>query len=191
MNHFKNLIAFVLFTAIFIGCSEKTTEKLRVDPKFSNYVSAYTSGVITKDSKIKDMKQEVDRLSSEVDETIKSDGNQYSSKAMELRAKQRSIEHDIRRMDLQESIIKRKISAPQCIPDGELKEFELSNIIRLGLAKVEYETNVGSHSIDIPTPQPYEEFVTVDFDVDVETDKSIILTELGELFIEACSKKNT
>ncbi len=145
----------------------------------------------TKDSKIKDMKQEVDRLSSEVDETIKSDGNHFSSKATELRSKQLSIENEIRMMRFQESKIKRKISAPQYILDGALKEFEVSNIIRLGLAKAEYETNVGRHSIDIPSPQPNEEYVTVDFDVDVETDETIILTELGELFIEACGEKNT
>ena len=136
------------------------------------------------------MKQEVDRLSCELDATIKLDGNQYSSNALKLREKRRSIEHDIRMMDYRESSIKRKISAPLCIPEGELKEFELSNIIRLGLAKVEYETNVGNHSIEIPSHRLNEEYVTVDFDVDVETDKTIILTELGELFIEACNEKN-
>jgi uncharacterized protein YfaS (alpha-2-macroglobulin family) len=35
------------------GCAEKTQEKLRVDPKFSTYVNAYTTGVVTKGSNIK------------------------------------------------------------------------------------------------------------------------------------------
>jgi uncharacterized protein YfaS (alpha-2-macroglobulin family) len=48
-------LTFILTAFFLIGaqsCSEKVTEKLRVTPNYSKYVSGYTSGVITKQSSI-------------------------------------------------------------------------------------------------------------------------------------------
>ena len=72
------------------------------------------------------------------------------------------------------------------ISEKDFKEFELANIIRLGLAKTDYETHGGTHSIEIPS-RPDKEYVSVDFDVEIDTDISVVLTELGELFLEACT----
>jgi hypothetical protein len=86
-------------------------------------------------------------------------------------------------------MLKRKIAAPENIPVQNIKEFEIANIIRLGLAKVVYEASAGTHSIDIPARDSDSE-ISVDFDVEIETNASTILTELGELFIEACQEKH-
>jgi hypothetical protein len=87
-----------------------------------------------------------------------------------------------------ESSIKRKISAPQAISEQNIKEFEIANIIRLGLAKVVYEASAGTHSIEIPGGES-DSYRSVDFDIQIDTETQTILTELGELFVEACSEK--
>ncbi|EIJ36998.1 Abi-alpha family protein [Thiothrix nivea] len=74
----------------------------------------------------------------------------YSKESMELRSSIRSISGELQSIKFKESRLKRKIATPEVIPEQNLKEFEMANIIRLGLAKVVYESNAGTHSIDIP-----------------------------------------
>lgn len=50
--NYLNLILISILAIGLYSCSEKVTEKLRVTPNFSKYVSGYTSGVITKQSAI-------------------------------------------------------------------------------------------------------------------------------------------
>ena len=47
----------------------------------------------------------------------------------------------------------------------------------------------GTHSIDIPA-RDQDSDISVDFDVEIDTNTSTILTELGEMFIEACQEKH-
>jgi len=84
---------------------------------------------------------------------------------------------------------KYKIAEPEEISYGQLKEFEISNLIRLGLIKEIREAYVESQTLEIPN-DPEEDQLTVDLDFEVLTEDSFILTELGELFIEACSEKS-
>ncbi len=113
----------------------------------------------------------------------------YTSEASEARSAIRYTEREIRSLEYRESMLKRQILAPEKIPEQNIKEFEMANIVRLGLAKVIYEASAGTHSIEIPA-RDRDEYTSVDFDVEIETDTTTILTELGELFIEACREKN-
>jgi Abortive infection alpha len=113
----------------------------------------------------------------------------YVPEALQLRSKHREVSREISLLNYKESSIKRKISAPQAIPEQSIKEFELANIIRLGLAKVVYEASAGTHSIDIPAGDS-DSYRSVDFDIQIETETKTILTELGELFVEACCEKH-
>jgi hypothetical protein len=91
-----------------------------------------------------------------------------------------------------ESTINYKIGKPATIPYDSLKEFELSNIIRLGLVKEEKEFYARSQTLEIPNDRDdNRRYINVDLDIDVESDKDNILTELGELFINACKEKNS
>ncbi|WP_413615133.1 DUF4393 domain-containing protein [Halomonas cupida] len=120
------------------------------------------------------------------------DGKQvYSAEAMELRSSVRSKERELRSLENKEFRLRRKISAPENIPEKNIKEFEIANIIRLGLAKVVYEASAGTHSIEIPISDRDSSYASVDFDIEIDTDTSTILTELGELFIDACREKNS
>lgn len=113
----------------------------------------------------------------------------YNSRGYEIRSKIREIDREIKSLNYKESIIKRKISAPQVIPEKNIKEFEMANIIRLGLAKVVYEASAGTHSIEIPGGES-DSYRSIDFDIQVDTETKTILTELGELFIDACREKH-
>jgi Abortive infection alpha len=119
-------------------------------------------------------------------------GNQYTYaiESYEIRSKIRGIGREINSLNFKEASIKRKISAPQIIPEQSVKEFEMANIIRLGLAKVVYEASAGTHSIEIPGGEP-DSYRSIDFDIQVDTDTKTILTELGELFMDACRTKNS
>lgn len=99
-----------------------------------------------------------------------------------------NIGQEIRGLSYKELSIKSLISKPQAIPEQDIEEFEIANIIRLGLAKVVYEASAPPQSIDIPNREHYE-YNSVDLDIQIETDTQTILTELGELFVEACSEK--
>ena len=113
----------------------------------------------------------------------------FTPEAMKLRSEIRPIEREISSLDYRENILKRQISAPQSIPEKNIHEFEIANIIRLGLAKVIYKASADTHSIDIPE-YDHNEYTSVDFDIEIDTEASTILTELGELFIDACLDKH-
>lgn len=113
----------------------------------------------------------------------------FSKEAMEVRSSIRSAEMELKSLEFRESMLRRRIAAPQVIPEQNIKEFEIANIIRLGLAKVVYEASAGTHSIEIPSGER-DSFTSVDFDIEIDTETSTILTELGELFISACREKH-
>jgi len=166
------------------------------------------SALIEKDRRVSELEEELsyflenrpaieNRLKSEFDEineklqSFSLDGKQvYSAEAMELRSLVRSKEREIRSLEQKEFVLRRKIAAPESIPEKNIEEFEVANIIRLGLAKVVYEANAGTHSIEVPIDDRDSSYASVDFDIEIDTDTSTILTELGELFIDACREKN-
>lgn len=76
----------------------------------------------------------------------------------------------------------------------ELEEFEFSHLVRLGLIKERYETRVPTQRLNIPKEDrdsygDLRDDLSVDVDLDLETNSKYILVELGELFIKACSEK--
>lgn len=73
----------------------------------------------------------------------------------------------------------------------DLHEFEYSNLLRLGVIKIVITTpEVYTEPIEIPSPHEYigrVNYVDVKVEIDgISTD--FILSELGELFIKACSE---
>lgn len=117
------------------------------------------------------------------------EGNRFGPDYFKILAAKQETENELSSLKWRESSLKWKISAPQDIPEQGIKEFELANIIRLGMAKVVYEASAGKQSIEIPRGDP-ERNRSVNFDIEIETETKTIFTELGELFIEACRVKH-
>lgn len=136
-----------------------------------------------------DLKSELSNLEKNLNELSPNGKYTYSKEAMDLRSSIRSLEGKLQSFKFKEFMLKRKIITPEIIPEKNIKEFEMANIIRLGLAKVVYEVNAGTHSIDIPAGDR-DSHTSVNFELDIDTETSTILTELGELFIDACQEKN-
>jgi len=90
------------------------------------------------------------------------------------------LEWELRGLDGQEKGLGYRIEAPESLPEGALRPFELSNIVRLGLAQEMQETFAGTQSLDVPVERE-RNYVTVDFDLEIESTREHILTELGEL----------
>ena len=133
-------------------------------------------------SKLKELNEKLMTLSTD-------DKHGYSKEAMEIMLSISSAQTELRTLSLRETLFKRGIAASQIIPEKNIKEFEIANITRLGLAKVVYEASAGTHSIEIPGGERDSD-TSVDFDIEIDTDTSTILTELGELFIAACRIKH-
>lgn len=96
--------------------------------------------------------------------------------------------------DLQDS--ERKISSlinePEVLDDSNLKEFEISNLIRLGLVRNIIQHYVHAEPIQFPSRSDIEYGEVSQLNVEVGIDQDYEyhnLTELGELFIKACTEK--
>jgi hypothetical protein len=100
------------------------------------------------------------------------------------------IETELRGLSSEENKIAVKINEPEFI-SGELREYEISNLIRLGLIKL-IQKNYGWVSSHKIRNDPHSEYLNLeDATVEIETDfEDYILTELGELFIKACTEKS-
>lgn len=80
-----------------------------------------------------------------------------------------------------------KIAEPQIIPDDVLRDFEISNLTRLGLAKFLREPFAEPVQIEIPI-DPADDHVSTKADVIVDYTDTHVVTELAELLIMACSE---
>lgn len=168
-----NLLEFTLL--------EKKKRVSELEKELSEFIS-------NRDRIRAELEGKIEKCNTQID-VFENEGNMYSQDSYKVRSTKRSLESGLRSLKLKEPMIKRKMAAPESIPEDHIKEFEMANIIRLGLAKVCYEASADTHSIDIPN---FEEasYTSVDFDIDIYTESTTILTELGELFIEACCEKN-
>lgn len=136
--------------------------------------------------------REVELIDQQI-EKIKAEGkHSFSSEIWDLQKIKREKEWKLTSLKYKESGILRKISEPEVIPESELRDFELSNLTRLGLVKSTQETYANSQTLEIPKHDEYrqEEYVRVDVDIEIESNIEHIMTELGELFIDACTEKN-
>ena len=111
-------------------------------------------------------------------------------KRQELGQQLKKSEYDLSHLRYRESTLKYKIAEPEQVQRGNAQEYELSNLIRLGLVKEVREAYANSKTLKIPN-EPDERYLEVEVEIEVESNDSIILTELGELFIKACTEKAT
>lgn len=109
----------------------------------------------------------------------------------ELQKEKMRLDDDLRNLNYKEKQIIHSIACPEYINQSKLQEYEISNLIRLGVIKSIPRPfgYVTSHRI---RNEPDSDYLKLeDLEVKIETEEEdLILTELGEMFIKACNSKN-
>lgn len=106
----------------------------------------------------------------------------------ELSAERRKASRELMSLKNTARQLEFRIAEPQTIPDGVLRDFEISNLTRLGLAKFLRETFAEPVQIEIPI-DPEDHHLSTEADVVVAYADSHVITELAELLIMACSEE--
>lgn len=100
---------------------------------------------------------------------------------------------ELKNLKLEEDRLLREIEQHQTVPDHLLRDFEFANLTRLGILQM--ITLHSAHTQPIRIPQDSVDDIqvrTIDLEIEIEPDDYFhILTELGILFISACSEKET
>lgn len=93
-------------------------------------------------------------------------------------------------LEYRERLLKKRTKQPYTlvVQEGELREFEIANLIRLGLIKTVQEMQANSFPLEIPA-QERVSTLSIDLDIELEATLKYVFTELGELFINACMEK--
>ena len=107
-----------------------------------------------------------------------------------LKYKRKDIEKELSNIETKLFMFSYYMRTLEKISDDEIQDFELSNVIRLGLVKEVKDFYANSQTLEIPNdPENERSYINVDLDIEVESDISNNLTELGELFFNACKEK--
>lgn len=109
----------------------------------------------------------------------------------ELEREKTKLENEPKAIERRVNQFKFRISEPQTVPEEELKEFEISNLIRLGLIRYVQRPYAHSQTLEIPYENDreydgYTSYTNIDLDIEIDSEEEYVLTELGELFIKAC-----
>jgi Abortive infection alpha len=106
----------------------------------------------------------------------------------EIQRKKWDKEKELKDIESKERTIRNNIKEPEYVPLDKLKEYEVSNIIRLGFVKTipRHFAYVDKHKIKIEHDSEYIYLQDLDITIDALND-DLVLTELGELFICACN----
>lgn len=133
----------------------------------------------------KELKDQISQLNKEMkDEKEKRPYN------FDTQRKKWGKEKELRELEGRERTIRHSIKQPEFIPTGEVKEYEVSNLIRLGIIKSIPRpfAYAEEHRIQNNPGSEYLYLQDLEITMDAEDD-DFILTELGELFIAACNEK--
>lgn len=152
----------------------------------------------SKDQLLNELNTEIVRLELEVNQRRENNINNpknyqnlwdLQNKINEIKSKKSSHEST-------QSRIERAISEAELISNKSLRDFEISNLVRLGVAKeiVRSYGYVDSSRVSVNKGSSHfqsDDYVNLDdLTVTIETDTvEYELTELGELFVKACQEK--
>jgi hypothetical protein len=109
-------------------------------------------------------------------------------KLSQLNAEKREANSELFALKIRGRQLEYKIAEPQAIPDGVLRDFEISNLTRLGLAKFLREPFAEPVQIEIPI-DPDDHHVSTEAEIIVDYTDSHVITELAEMLIIACSEE--
>jgi len=100
------------------------------------------------------------------------------------------LQYELNKMEIEETTILQSIRKPETIHQDSLKDFEISNLVRLGLVKEIINSYAYTDRHQIKN-NPESDYLTIeDLEITIEKDyEEYVVTELGHLFIKACSDK--
>lgn len=186
-NHVFPYILSQLSSNEFLVLEKVYDEKLARVAKLTNELMEFKESRPRIEKELEEKLVDTDKRIQQIKETSK---NHFNDEIWELHKEKRKIESQQSSIKYKESTLIHQIRKPETVPYDSLKEFELSNVIRLGLVKEEKEFYANSQTLEIPNDRAYDRsYINVDLDIDVESNTDNILTELGELFINACKDK--
>ena len=140
--------------------------------------------------RIDELKTEIEQI--KLKEEIRTNNVSFNPKTWKLSDEIREQEKGLRNLKHEEHTIKGEIYRYENALIEELQEFEVSNLIRLGVIKEEQINIPTTQTLEIPKDNDgWSDYLTVDVDIDVESELSCHLTELGDLFMKACTLKKT
>jgi hypothetical protein len=134
----------------------------------------------------KQLETEVARVDAKIAE-LRSAGKAYSEEGWGLQKLRSDLNSQLSSGRLQIFYLEARVNEPEVFPEGSLADFELSNIVRLGLGRATFETSASASPIEIEPSR--DQYVTADVEIEIENEKAYVLTDLGDLFIRACTEK--
>jgi len=188
-NHVFPYILSQLSTNEFLVLEKVYDDKLSRVEKYTKELEEFRK---TRPELELKLTKEIEDLQSKINELEKTKERPFNE-IWELQKEKRKIESKLSSLKYKESSIQRNLNHSETVPYGSLKDFEMSNLIRLGVVKEEKDFYANSQTLEIPydrEPEFERSHLTVDLSIDVESNTDNILTELGELFINACKEKN-
>jgi len=141
------------------------------------------------------IKKQIETVTKEIEEKKAISGKKWSTEIFEIERKKTKLENELRNLDQEEHRIQFSIKRSELVPEDYFKEFEMSNLIRLGLVKEVKEFYAESQTLEIPLEKDdgygySKTYANIDLDIDMDSTTEFILTELGELFFKACKEKS-
>lgn len=158
--------------------------------KLSKELEQFKNDLPSITQKIED---EIKDLDIEIEKEKAKEKNFLDRDYWNLHRKKDKLKNELRSLDWKENLFKIRIAESQSIPEDEIKDFELSNLIRLGLVKYVQRPYANSQTLEIPyesEPESYgTNYANVDLKIEIESEEEYVITELGELFVSACKLK--
>lgn len=167
---------------------DKLQRQLRLTNELNQFKNDLPKIIVKIEAEIDDFNMQIQKRKEEKKEKV------WDRELWKLERERDDLKSDLKSLDRKELFFQNRISEPQVIPEDELKEFELSNLIRLGLIKFVQKPYANSQTLEIPYKHEEESYgftsyTNVDLEIEIESEEKYILTELGELFIKACKIK--
>ena len=185
-NHVFPYILGQISTNEYLFLEKVFTDKNELEKKLKTELELLKNGNFERK---KILKEESENIKKRIEELKGQQGQKNLLELMDLQKKKRQNDSDHWSLEYKERKIENQITEQAIIPEDVLREFELSNLIRLGLVKLTQETYANSQTLEIPKENSLHNYVRVDLDIDIESEIHHIITELGKLFIEACTEK--
>ena len=109
---------------------------------------------------------------------------------LQLYKQKSAINSKLQNYKHKEALIKYSLERLEIVSVENFENFELSNLLRLGLIKEDKDVYAKPQTINIPIDQDdYESYASFNLEVDVRSETKYLLTEFGELFIKVCKEK--
>jgi len=161
--------------------NNKVSRFLKQNLELENYFAKKENKELKIKNEIENIEQLIIKLEKE---------KNWADEIFNLYLKVNDLQNDLQKLKSKEYEICLERDRTEIIPNNLLREFEFSNLIRLGLIKEVKEFYAKKQTLEIPNEMNYQRSHTnVDLEIDLDVRTEYILTELGELFHKLCEEK--